>query len=180
MLAALGAGETLTETLEYTVTSGELRASSTIEITLEGANDAPTVTEPATASLLEDSGAEGAVVTTVTGSDIDGDTVTYAITSGNELGYFAIDSGTGEVTLTADGATALNNDALTSTSTTIGVTVSDGTLSSSEASLEIKFDAQNDAPTVTEPTAISLLEGPRGVKWRWVQSPSAHRFGRQT
>jgi len=159
VLAALGAGETLTETLEYTVTSGELSASSMIEITLEGANDAPTVTEPASASLLEDSGAEGAVVTTVTGSDIDGDTVTYAITSGNELGYFAIDAGTGEVTLTADGATALNNDALTSTSTTIGVTVSDGTLSSSEAPLEIKFDAQNDGPTVTEPTAISLLEG---------------------
>ena len=98
-------------------------------------------------------------MTTIAGSDIDGDTVTYAITSGNELGYFAIDAGTGEVTLTADGATALNNDALTSTSTTIGVTVSDGTLSSSEAPLEIKFDAQNDAPTVTEPTAISLLEG---------------------
>ena len=159
VLAGLGAGETLSETLEYTVTSGELSDSSTIEITLEGANDAPTVTEPVAISLLEDSGAEGTVVTTVAGSDIDGDTVTYAITSGNELGYFAIDAGTGEVTLTADGATALNNDALTSTSTSIGVTVSDGTLSSNEAPLEITFDAQNDAPTVTEPTAISLLEG---------------------
>ena len=159
VLAALGAGETLTETLEYTVTSGELSASSMIEITLEGANDAPTVTEPASASLLEDSGAEGAVVTTVTGSDIDGDTVTYAITSGNELGYFAIDAGTGEVTLTADGATALNNDALTSTSTTIGVTVSDGTLSSSEAPLEIRFDAQNDAPTTGDDTATVIAGG---------------------
>ena len=55
-------------------------------------------------------------MTTVAGSDIDGDTVTYAITSGNELGYFAIDAGTGVVALTAEGATALNNDALTSTS----------------------------------------------------------------
>ena len=36
VLAALGAGETLTETLEYTVTSGELRASSTIEIPWRG------------------------------------------------------------------------------------------------------------------------------------------------
>ena len=97
-------------------------------------------------------------MTTIAGSDIDGDTVTYAITSGNELGYFAIDAGTGEVTLTADGATAPITMP-TSTSTTIGVTVSDGTLSSSEAPLEIKFDAENDAPTVTEPTSISLLEG---------------------
>ena len=159
VLAALGAGETLTETLEYTVTSGELSASSTIEITLEGANDAPTVTEPTAISLLEGSGAEGTVVTTIAGSDIDGDTVTYAITSGNELGYFAIDAGTGEVTLTADGATALNNDALTSTSTTIGVTVSDGTLSSSEAPLEIKFDAQNDAPTTSDDSAAVIAGG---------------------
>ena len=58
MLAGLGAGETLSETLEYTVASGQLSDSSTIEITLEGANDAPTVTEPAAISLLEDSGAE--------------------------------------------------------------------------------------------------------------------------
>ena len=159
VLAGLGAGETLSETLEYTVTSGELSDSSTIEITLEGANDAPTVTEPVAISLLEDSGAEGTVVTTVAGSDIDGDTVTYAITSGNELGYFAIDAGTGEVTLTADGATALNNDALTSTSTSIGVTVSDGVLLSSEASLEIKFDAQNDAPTAGDDTATVTAGG---------------------
>ena len=159
VLAGLGAGETLSETLEYTVTSGELSDSSTIEITLEGANDAPTVTEPAAISLLEDSGAEGTVVTTVAGSDIDGDTVTYAITSGNELGYFAIDAGTGEVTLTADGATALNNEALTSTSTSIGVTVSDGVLLSSEASLEIKFDAQNDAPTAGDDTATVIAGG---------------------
>ena len=144
-----------------TVSDGTLSSNEApLEITFDAQNDAPTVTEPTAISLLEGSGAEGTVVTTVAGSDIDGDTVTYAITSGNELGYFAIDAGTGEVTLTADGATALNNDdALTSTSTSIGVTVSDGTLSSNEAPLEITFDAQNDAPTVTEPTAISLLEG---------------------
>ena len=110
-------------------------------------------------SPLEGSGADGTVVTTIAGSDIDGDTVTYAITSGNELGYIAIDAGTGEVTLTADGATALNNDALTSTSTTIGVTISDGTLSSSEALLEIKFDAQNDAPTTSDDSATVIAGG---------------------
>ena len=117
------------------------------------------MTEPTAITLLEGSGAEGTVVTTIAGSDVDGDTVTYAITSGNELGYFAIDAGTGEVTLTADGATALNNDALTSTSTTIGVTVSDGTLSSSEAPLEIKFDAQNDAPATGDDTATVIAGG---------------------
>ena len=126
------------------------RAKAPLEITFDAQNDAPTVTEPSAISLLEDSGAEGTVVTTVAGSDIDGDTVTYAITSGNEAEYFAINAGTGEVTLTADGAAALNDDGLISTSTTIGVTVSDGTLSSSEAPLEITFGAQNDA--------ISLLE----------------------
>ena len=79
-------------------------ASGTFVFTVTGINDAPTVTESTAISLLEGSGAEGTVVTTIVGSDVDGDTVTYAITSGNELGYFAIDAGTGEVTLTADGA----------------------------------------------------------------------------
>ena len=164
----LAEGETTTEQFGITVQDqfGE-EASGTFVFTITGVNDAPTVTEPSAISLLEDTGAEGrAVVTTVAGSDIDGDTVTYAITSGNEAGYFAINAVTGEVTLTADGATALNDDGLISTSTTIGVTVSDGTLSSSEAPLEIIFDAQNDAPTVSEPSAISLLEG-TGAEAPW-------------
>ena len=121
-------------TIGVTVSDGTLSSSEApLEITFDAQNDAPTVTEPSAISLLEDSGAEGTVVTTVAGSDIDGDTVTYAITSGNEAEYFAINAGTGEVTLTADGAAALNDDGLISTSTTIGVTVSDGTLSSSES-----------------------------------------------
>ena len=147
-------------TIGVTVSDGTLSSSEApLEITFDAQNDAPTVTEPTSISLLEGSGADGTVVTTIAGSDIDGDTVTYAITSGNELGYIAIDAGTGEVTLTADGATALNNDALTSTSTTIGVTISDGTLSSSEALLEIKFDAQNDAPTTSDDSATVIAGG---------------------
>ena len=143
-----------------TVSDGTLSSSEApLEITFDAQNDAPTVTEPSAISLLEDTGAEGAVVTTVAGSDIDGDTVTYAITSGNELGYFAINAGTGEVTLTADGATALNDDGLISTSTTIGVTVSDGTLSSSEAPLEVTFGAQNDAPTADDDATTVIAGG---------------------
>ena len=53
VLAGLGAGETLTETLEYTVTSGELSASSTIEITLEGANDCLLYTSPSPRDVEE-------------------------------------------------------------------------------------------------------------------------------
>ena len=156
----LAEGETTTEQFGITVQDqfGE-EASGTFVFTITGVNDAPTVTEPSAISLLEDTGAEGAVVTTVAGSDIDGDTVTYAITSGNEAGYFAINAGTGEVTLTADGATALNDDGLISTSTTIGVTVSDGTLSSSEAPLEVTFGAQNDAPTADDDATTVIAGG---------------------
>ena len=49
--------------------------------------------------------------------------------------------------------------ALISTSTTIGVTVSDGTLSSSEAPLEVTFGAQNDAPTADDDATTVIAGG---------------------
>ena len=43
---------------------------------------------------------------------LDGDdTVTFSLTSGNDQGYFAIDSSTGVVTLTQAGVDAINSDA---------------------------------------------------------------------
>ena len=84
------AEETTTEQFGITVQDqfGE-EASGTFVFTVTGINDVPTVTEPAI-FLLEGSGAEGTVLTTIAGSDIDGDTVTYAITSGNELGILRL------------------------------------------------------------------------------------------
>src|SRR5690606_16913160 len=46
----------------------------------------------------------------VQASDVDGDTVTYSIVSGNDDGWYAIDPATGEITLTATGAAARSEE----------------------------------------------------------------------
>ena len=73
-----------------------------------------------TASLVEDS-AVGTTVGTVTGSDAEGDSLSYAITAGNGAGLFTIGSATGTIT------TAGALDYETATRHVLTVTVSDGT-----------------------------------------------------
>ena len=80
MLAGLGAGETLTETLEYTVTSGELTDSSTIEITLE-VNDAPVAEDDAAATPENESITLDVIPND---SDIDGDDLVMKTASGRK------------------------------------------------------------------------------------------------
>ena len=74
-------------------------------------------------TVTEGSVAAGDVVATFTASDLDdADTVTFSLTSGNDQGYFAIDSGTGVVTLTQAGVDAINSDAgVDLTSLSLGV-----------------------------------------------------------
>ncbi|WP_088569019.1 cadherin repeat domain-containing protein, partial [Colwellia marinimaniae] len=73
----------------------------------------------------------GDTVATFIASDLDGDNVTYSISSGNASCYFEIeDSSTGVVTLTGAGKRALANDALVDATYTLGVTANDGTTNS--------------------------------------------------
>ncbi|MEN9683193.1 MAG: hypothetical protein RLZZ427_944, partial [Pseudomonadota bacterium] len=80
-----------------------------------------------TFSYAENS-ASGAVLGTVSASDADGNALTYSITGGNPNGWYAIDSATGAITLTAAGAASLANDfEQAPNSQTLTVAVSDGT-----------------------------------------------------
>lgn len=54
--------------------------------------------------------AAGTLLGTVAATDVEGDHITYSITSGNDAGYFAIDPPTGKITLTEAGAAAFTND----------------------------------------------------------------------
>ncbi|PAO40758.1 hypothetical protein BST54_23290, partial [Vibrio vulnificus] len=124
----------------------------------DGVNDAPTIDTATGSPQVENVAKAGDTVATFTASDLDGDDVTYSITSGNDNGYFAIDSATGVVTLTAAGETALANDALTDTDYRLGVTANDGTVDSEEAFATIKFDGVNDAPTIDTATGSTQVE----------------------
>uniref|UniRef100_UPI00076ACBF7 Ig-like domain-containing protein n=1 Tax=Vibrio coralliirubri TaxID=1516159 RepID=UPI00076ACBF7 len=125
-------------------------AGAAATIKFDGVNDAPTIDTATGSTQVENVAKAGDTVATFTASDLDGDDVTYSITSGNDEGYFTIDEDTGVVTLTAAGETALANDALTDTDYVLGVTANDGTVDSAEATATIKFDGVNDAPTAID------------------------------
>ncbi|WP_164674284.1 cadherin repeat domain-containing protein, partial [Vibrio coralliirubri] len=133
-------------------------AEATATIKFDGVNDAPTIDTATGSTQVENVAKAGDTVATFTASDLDGDDVTYSITSGNDEGYFTIDEDTGVVTLTAAGETALANDALTDTDYVLGVTANDGTVDSAEATATIKFDGVNDAPTIDTATGSTQVE----------------------
>ena len=77
------------------LTTGPVAAS----ITFTNQNDAPVVDDQ-TIGPVDENSAAGTVVGTVVASDVDaGQSLTYAITAGNTSGAFAIDPGTGEITV---------------------------------------------------------------------------------
>lgn len=99
---------------------------------------------------------EGAAGATVLGqvaaSDTDSTSLTFSITSGNDNGWFEIDSTTGEITLSAAGVSSLANDFETATNThTLTVQVSDGANTPSVQVVLTEANVDDTAPVVTGP-----------------------------
>ena len=149
---ALGAGETLTDVLTYTVTDGKGgTASNTLTVTITGTNDAPVVAA-ATATVAEDTR------TTASGTlpapqDIDAhDTVSFIPNTG-EAGRY------GTLTLNADGTYTyvLNNNLAAVQGLGVGDTLSEVFLYTVKDShgavgnntLTITIQGTNDAPTAS-------------------------------
>ena len=88
-------------------------------------NEAPDFAESSYSFTVADDAATGAVVGSVSASDPDGRTVTYAITAGNDDGKFGIDTATGEVSVTG----ALGDEAGSSYSLTVQASDAEGTTS---------------------------------------------------
>ncbi|MCG6156582.1 tandem-95 repeat protein [Rubinisphaera margarita] len=105
----------------------ESSTPATVALNVTPVNDAPSL-EPATFSLAENSNV-GTAVGAVTGNDIDSSDLTYAITSGNEAGAFAINAVTGEITV-VDSAPL---DFETTPTFNLVVSVTDGSLTASAA-----------------------------------------------
>ncbi|MBC6427265.1 MAG: cadherin repeat domain-containing protein [Ekhidna sp.] len=143
-----------TYTLKVSVSDGELADEADIIInvtdvnedtgTSEPVNTAPAITEQ-TFSVPEDA-VNGTAVGTVQASDAETNNLMFAITAGNTGDVFAINEGTGA--LTTAGALDFEN-----TSTyTLTVSVSDGSLSAT-ANVTINVTNVNDnAPTITDQT----------------------------
>ena len=138
-----------TDSFTYKVNDGELDSNvATVTITVTAVNDAP-VAEDITVTTPEDT----AIDITLIGSDVDGDTLTYAIVDGPANGTVTI---VGNVVTYTPNANFNGTDSFT-------YKVNDGELDSNVATVTITVTAVNDAPvaediTVTTPedTAIDI------------------------
>ena len=140
--AALPAVASLTVTVSD---DGDPVLSDTATVTVTRTNRAPMLDDE-TATVSSEATA-GDLVIDLDATDEDaGDALTFAITSGNESGAFAIDADTGEVTV-AD-ATALSG------TFTLGVTVSDDRdpAGTDTATLTVEVQEPNNAPVLDDET----------------------------
>jgi len=156
----LAAGETKTETFTATVTDDKGAIDTqTVTITIHGTNDAPVFVVDNNQSSYTFNYNENSTTTTVLGvvhaTDVDnGSSVSYSIQSGNDAGYFAINSTTGAITLTEAGAHAFTNDfeALSNVHTLV-VGASDGSVTTS-ITVTLNEKNVNDAPDAVDNTYI--------------------------
>jgi len=126
--------------------SPALSGEGTITVNLTDGNDPPTV--PGNTFTLAEHSAVGTVVGTVTASDVSGQTLAYAIVSGNANGVFAIDSSTGQ--LTVANRELFDYETTTNHAYTLKVCVTDNgsPALSREATVTVNVTDANDPPVV--------------------------------
>ncbi|NVK42832.1 MAG: cadherin repeat domain-containing protein, partial [Oceanospirillaceae bacterium] len=135
-------------TLTLTVTDGSnLSASEDVTINVNDLNDNDPVVTASQTFSVNDNAANSTSVGTVAASDADANTTLsgWSITAGNDDGVFAINSSTGEITVSNN--TNLDYDVTTSYSLT--VTVTDGTNTSSGQTVTINVNKVSGI-TITE------------------------------
>ena len=137
---------TPTYTLTVQVSDGMTLATAPITINVTNVNDnAPAIV--AQIFSISENAANGAAVGTVMATDADGDALTFTITSGNTGNAFAINAGTGAITV------AGTLDRTTTQTYTLTVRVSDGTTSAEAAvTINVTGAGGNQAPTIAAQT----------------------------
>ncbi|MGX6443867.1 cadherin domain-containing protein [Neobacillus sp. K501] len=89
-------------TLTVQVSDGSNTEDTTVSVELSNLNDNPPLMDDDVFNI-EENATNGTLVGSVTGSDADGDSLSYGIISGNEQGAFKLDSTSGEISV-ADGS----------------------------------------------------------------------------
>ena len=142
---------TPTYILTVQVSDGMTLASAAVTINVTNMNDNAPVIAAQIFSVAENA-ANGAAVGTVASTDADGDALTFSITDGNTGNAFAINAGTGAITV----AGTLNRQ--TTQTYTLTVRVSDGTTSAEAAvTINVTDAGGNEVPTIAAQT-FSIAE----------------------
>ncbi len=157
---ALNNGQTLTETIRYTITDADGdKSEATLTITINGTNDAP-VLQAHTKEILEDQTATGNVLQGAT--DVDSMTLTVTEFTVNgvryEAGKTATIAGIGTLLIGANGSYTFKPDANWNGDVPqVKYTVSDGAASTT-STLDIDVLPVNDAPVSQDATG-NVTEG---------------------
>ena len=115
----------------------------------------------------------GAVVGSVSATDPYGDTPTYSFTGGNEHGKFAIDGGTGVITVAAE----LDYETTSSYTLSAQAAVSSGRTGSASVEITVQDVLENTAPPAPEGLSVSVAQGRFTLTWNTV--PGADRYEAQ-
>nr|WP_320022325.1 Calx-beta domain-containing protein [uncultured Draconibacterium sp.] len=139
-----------------TITNGAESGTQQVTCTITDDDNTPVVTASQSFSVDEDA-ANTTSVGTVAATDADAGTTfqSWSITSGNGDGIFAINSATGEITVTDN----TNLDYETQTSYSLTVTVSDGTNTSAEETVTVNVNDVTPpvSPVVTSPSGSVIV-----------------------
>lgn len=129
-----------------TVSDGTLTDSQTVSVSVANVNEAPVLEGGTTLSLTH---AENATaVTTISATDVDGPSITYAIAGGNDAGLFAIDATTGALTFITSPDFEAPADFDADNFYTLTVSASDGE-NVVEQRVEILVTNENEGVTIT-------------------------------
>jgi trimeric autotransporter adhesin len=167
--ALASSADTITDSFTYTVqdTAG-LTSTATLTVTIQGADDAPTLTAPTAISFSVVAGGDYTDQTAaLSAADVDSASLTYGLTGGTNngttfsktgtYGTLTLNKTTGSYTYAPDDAAI--NAVSSTTSETFALTVSDGSLSAGQT---LTINITNGSPytpsAVTTPTNGSPMD----------------------
>ena len=143
--------------LSYTVTDTKGgSASSSVAISVNAIQDAPTIDSDGTVSVDENN----TVVISVSGNDVDEDTLIYSISGGSDGDFFQIDSSSGELSLLNKADFELPSDADTDNKYEVEVTADDGNGNTVSQNLVVTVIDKDSVITLS---SLSLDENSAGA-----------------
>ena len=143
--------------LSYTVTDTKGgSASSSVTISVNAIQDAPTIDSDGTVSVDENN----TVVISVSGNDVDEDTLVYSISGGSDGDFFQIDSSSGELSLLNKADFELPSDSDTDNKYEVEVTVDDGNGNTVSQNLVVTV---TDKDSIITLSSLSLDENSAGA-----------------
>lgn len=132
--------------------SPALSSTATITVNITDINEAPVPNSPS--FTLAENSATGTVVGSISATDVDaGQTLSFAITSGNTSGAFAINAATGQITV----AGSLDAEVISLYSLVVTVTDNGSPALSANTNISVVITDVNESPTVTA-ASFSLAE----------------------